>query len=211
MIFPRQICAGNPFLTLSIIIRVLQKDELAVFKGERKELIRELKRVNFDLDQIDRSVFHLRGLEPYLSIKYNKYMQKKRSSVLQTVMLEQKLQKGRGHKDAEALRVACCQASAWARERAADLGRRDAKAVGCEPHAAKNDSSWGHESDYSTAPSLCSSASGSTSTHSSLSISSDASLDSLRLRSPTLHKNYEHKVTLERVDELPALPYPTCL
>lgn len=185
---------------------LLQKDELAVFKGERKDLIRELKRVNFDLDQIDRSVFHLRGLEPYLSVKYNKYMQKKRSSVLQTVLLEQKVQKGHGIKDADALRVSCCQASAWARERAADLGRRDAKAVGNAPHEPNKAPSWGHES--SDTPSLCSSTSGSTSTHSSLSISSDVSLDSLRLQSPSMRKSYDHTVTLERVEELPAFSYP---
>ena len=191
-----------------MVFIIFQKDELSEFKGERKDLIRELKRVNFDLDQIDRSVFHLRGLEPYLSIKYNKYMQKKRSSVLQTVMLEQKLQKQRGMKNSESLRVACCEASVWARERAADLGRRDAKAVGNEPDEPKNGSSWGHESDFSGTPSLCSSASGSTSTHSSLSIASDASFDSLKLQSPSLHKTFNHKVTLEKVDELPSLPYP---
>jgi hypothetical protein len=184
---------------------VLQKDELAVFKGERKDLIRELKRVDFNLDLIDRSVFHLRGLEPYLSIKYNKYMQKKRTSVLHTVISEQRTQRSREVKDSESLRVACCEASAWARERAADLGRRDAKAVGNKP--AERKTSWGHESDISAAPSMCSSTvSGSISTHSSLSIASEASMDSLRLQSPSMHKANQPRVTLARVDELPPLP-----
>lgn len=204
------------FLLLSFLLFYLQKDELAVFKGERKDLIRELKRVNFDLDQIDRNLFHLRGLEPYLSVKYNKYMQKKRTGVLNTVMSEQQTQRSRGValKDySEALRVACCEASAWARERAADLGRRDAKAVGHEPvvsttTASKRQTSWGHESDISATPSMCSSTvSGSISTHSSLSISSEASMDSIRLRSPSMHKTAQRVVTLARVDELPSLPY----
>ena len=182
-----------------------QKDELALFKGERKNLIRELKRVDFDLDKIDRSKYHLRGLEPYLSVKYNKYMQKKRAAVLQTVMLEQKTQMKDGKWDPEALRIACCEASAWARERAADLGRRDAKAIGQEVVSSlvlrKRDYSWGHESDHSV-PSICSTVA-STSTHSNRSFGNE-SLDSLELQSPTLISKY--KVTLERVDELPTTP-----
>lgn len=209
-------CYANPRDFDEIVSSWYSKDELAVFKGERKDLIRELKRVNFDLDQIDRNLFHLRGLEPYLSVKYNKYMQKKRTGVLNTVMSEQQTQRSRGValKDySEALRVACCEASAWARERAADLGRRDAKAVGHEPvvsttTASKRQTSWGHESDISATPSMCSSTvSGSISTHSSLSISSEASMDSIRLRSPSMHKTAQRVVTLARVDELPSLPY----
>lgn len=185
---------------------MLQRDELAVFKGERKSLIRELKRVNFDLDKIDRTKFHLRGLEPYLSIGYNKHMQKKRTQVLHTVLMEQRNQRSRGIRDNEALREACCLASSWARERAADLGRRDAKAVGNEPSLTEEpliSSSWGHASDISAAPSLCSTVSGSSvSTLSSM--SSDASLDSLgcndSVRLGTTGQS--NKVRLERVDEI---------
>ena len=150
-------------------------------------------------------------------------MQKKRAYVLQTVLSEQRSQLSRGLRDSESLRLACCEASAWARERAADLGRRDAKAVGIElvqPLAApalKSCSSWGQESDISP-PSLCNTTSGSTSTHSSrgsisthssISVTSEASMDSLRLQSPSMRKNQQHRVTLERVDELPSLPYST--
>jgi hypothetical protein len=184
----------------------LQKDELAIFKGERKKLIRELKRVDFDLDKIDRNVYHLRGLEPYLSIKYNKYMQKKRAMVQHTDMLEQKTQMKGGKWDPESLRIACCEASAWARERAADLGRRDAKAVGNEVVSSlrKREPSWGSESDHSSTPSLCSTVA-STSTNSfgsSTRSFGNESLDSLELQSPTMRSKY--KVTLERVDELPS-------
>lgn len=203
-------CYTNPRDYDEIVSSWYSKDELAVFKGEKKELIRALKRVNFDLDQIDRNVFHLRGLEPYLSIKYNKYMQKKRTAVMQTVMIEQMNQRGRGIRDAESLRAACSEASAWARERAADLGRRDAQVVGYkyDPLTKTNqDPTWGHESDVSSVPSLCSSQSGSTSTHSS--IASDVSLDSFQLSSPSIRRACDHKVTLERVDELPSLPYQT--
>ncbi len=201
----KKICYARNKLKLTSIF-FFQKDELAIFKGEKKDLIRALKRVNFDLDQIDRNVFHLRGLEPYLSVKYNKYMQKKRTAVLQTVMLEQKSQRGRGIRDTESLRVACCEASAWARERAADLGRRDAQVVGNESVSKKHPQlNWGHESDISSVPSLCSSQSGSTSTHSS--IASDGSLESFQLRSPSIRRACDHKITLERVDELPSLPY----
>lgn len=187
-----------------------------MFKADRKNLIKELKRVNFDLDQIDRNKYHLRGLEPYLSIKYNKYMQKKRSAVLQTVMTEQTFQIKDGLWDPESLRVACCEASAWARERATDLGCRDAKAVGYDVFASSTDdarprhSSWGDESDHSAAPSMCStvasasSASFGSSTRSfgssTRSFGSD-SLDSLELQSPRAPKL---KSVLESVDELPS-------
>jgi len=182
---------------------VPQKDELAEFKGERKNLIRELKRVDFDLDKIDRNKYHLRGLEPYLSVKYNKYMQKKREAVLQTVMLEQKTQMKEGKWDPESLRIACCEASAWARERAADLGRRDAKAVGNEVVSSlrQRNLNWGYGSDHST-PSVCSTTA-STSTHSTISCGYE-SLDSMELQSPSMVPKY--KVTLEPVDELPSSP-----
>ena len=174
---------------------------MSQFKKERKDLIRELKKVNFDLDKIDRSRFHLRGLEAFLSISYNKMMQNKRAEVLETVLAEQRSQKSRGVSDVDALRDACRDASAWARERAEDLGRRDAKAVATEPAKASESSmAWAHEST----PSLCSTiSSSSTSTRSS--VSSDGSLDSLNYmanRGTQGGKLFQ----LEKVDELPHVP-----
>jgi hypothetical protein len=138
-----------------------QREELALFKGERKTIIRALKQVNFDLNRIDQSVHHLRGLEAYLSISFNKLMQKKRTEVIQTVMAEQTHQRSQGRKDSDALRRACCQTTEWARQRGVELGEKDALDVGMakmDPMAV-----WGHDSDISQTPSLCSSTSGSSS------------------------------------------------
>jgi hypothetical protein len=76
-------------------------------------------------------------------------------------MAEQTHQRSQGRKDSDALRCACCQTTDWARQRAVELGEKDALDVGIaemDPMAA-----WGHESDISQTPSLCSSTSGSSS------------------------------------------------
>lgn len=160
-----------------------------------------MKKVNFNLDKIDKSVFQLRGLEAFLSIGYNKMMQNKRSEVLETVLAEQRSQKSRGVNDVEALRDACRDVSSWARERAEDLGRRDAKAVAVTPTKVADPSmAWAHEST----PSLCSTiSSSSTSTRSS--VSSEGSLDSLNYmanRGMQGGKMFQ----LEKVDELSQVP-----
>eukprot|EP00934_Nitzschia_sp_Nitz4_P000199 Nitzschia sp. Nitz4//scaffold99_size76975//38033//39193//NITZ4_005576-RA/size76975-snap-gene-0.3-mRNA-1//1//CDS//3329560850//199//frame0 len=173
-------CYANPRDYDEILSSWYSRDELSVFKGARKTLIRELKKVNFDIDKIDRSVFQLRGMENYLSIGYNKHVQNKRKEVLETVLAEQRMQQGRGENDVEALREACCKASEWARGRGEELGRWDAEAAGFktikkpEPKTVPS-SSWGNDSDLS-APSLCSTVS----LHSSRSsIISETSMDSL--------------------------------
>jgi hypothetical protein len=45
------------------------RGDLKDFKGERKFIIRMLKQVNFDASRIDTSVYDLRGLEPYSSVR----------------------------------------------------------------------------------------------------------------------------------------------
>ena len=95
-------------------------------KLERKKIFRALKRVNFDLSQIDQSVHQLRGLEPFFSMEFNKLIQKKRSSVFQSVMAEQALQRREGKRDVEALRNASLKETKWARLRGMELGRKDA-------------------------------------------------------------------------------------
>jgi hypothetical protein len=44
------------------------KNDLRSFKGERKDIIRMLRRVNFDASRIDTTAYDLRGLEPYSSV-----------------------------------------------------------------------------------------------------------------------------------------------
>ena len=56
-------------------------------------------------------------------------MQKKRMQVLERVLELQNKQRQEGMKDPEALREASCEASAWAKDRALEYGRKDAKAA----------------------------------------------------------------------------------
>lgn len=109
------------------------RDELQQFKGERKMIIRMLKFVNFDISQIDTSVYDLRGLEAYSSMAFNAFMQKKRKAVYQAVIQEQYRQRRMGKQDAGALRIVAATSSQWARERGLQLGRDDARLVGTSP------------------------------------------------------------------------------
>lgn len=46
------------------------RGELKKIKSERKEIVRTLRKVNFDANSIDQSLYELRGLEAYLSVGF---------------------------------------------------------------------------------------------------------------------------------------------
>lgn len=102
-------------------------DELEVFKGERKHIVKTLKKVGFDLKQIDREKVCLRGYEPYFSVEMNKATKYARSLVMSVVLVEQERQRRSGNINAESLRERCCQASQWARDNALEMGAWDAE------------------------------------------------------------------------------------
>lgn len=102
------------------------KEELATFKGERREMIRLLKKVKFDLEQIDQEVICLRGYEPYFSPAMNKATKYARELVSSVVFVEQRRQYALGIFDPESLRERSCQASQWARDTGLELGHTDA-------------------------------------------------------------------------------------
>jgi hypothetical protein len=141
------------------------KDERAVFKEERKTIIRALKKVNFDLSRIDQTVYQLRGLEAYLSLSFNKLMLRKRTEVIKSVMAEQARQRSQGIRDSEALRDVSCGPTEWASGKGLELGHKDAQDAGNSsfPLTAGSLASWGHDSDT---PSLCRSTSASSSSSS---------------------------------------------
>lgn len=103
------------------------KDELAVFKEERKALVKTLKKVRFDLSRIDQSVHCLRGYEAYFSIKANKEYKQKRQMVWGAVLQEQARQRYMGRKDGLMMQLVSAHATQWARDTATELGMQDAQ------------------------------------------------------------------------------------
>ena len=103
------------------------KDELATFKGKRREMIRYLKQVKFDLGKINQEKICLRGYEPYFSPAMNKATKYARELVSTLVFVEQRQQRARGIFDPESLRERSCQASFWARDIGLELGNTDAR------------------------------------------------------------------------------------
>ena len=102
------------------------KTELAAFKDERREIIRMLKKVKFDLSRINQEHICLRGYEPYFSVAMNKATKYARELVSAVVFVEQSRQRMMGGFDPESLRERSCQASQWARETGMELGHTDA-------------------------------------------------------------------------------------
>lgn len=102
------------------------KEELAEFKNERREMIRAMKKVNFDLSRINQDVLCLRGYEPYFSLHMNRTTKCARKLVISIVALEQQRQRMNATFDPESIRTRCCKASQWAREMAMELGNTDA-------------------------------------------------------------------------------------
>ena len=102
------------------------KDELAIFKNERKLVVKALKRANFNLDVVERSgKYCLRGYEAYFSLDVNKAMKDARTLVTSLVLTEQERQRNLGMRDDEALRFACSSVSQWACDNALKLGEND--------------------------------------------------------------------------------------
>ena len=104
-----------------------QKEELAVFKQDRKSLVKVLKRVQFDLSQVDTSVHCLRGYEAYFSVQANKEYKLKRQMVWKAVLQEQARQRYMGRKDATMMQLVSTHATQWARDTATELGMQDAQ------------------------------------------------------------------------------------
>lgn len=125
----RYLLLSFPYLTLNLSpnLFVLQKEELSVFKQERKALVKVLKRVQFDLSAVDTTVHCLRGYEAYFSIQANKEYKMKRQMVWKAVLQEQARQRGLGRMDAMMTQLVSSHATQWARDTATELGMRDAQ------------------------------------------------------------------------------------
>lgn len=100
-------------------------DELAEFKQERRETVRHLKRVGFDLQKIGHEC--LRGFEPYYSLEMNRATKYARDLVMNVVFVEQHRQRINGLWDTESMRVRSSNASQWARNNAQELASTDAQ------------------------------------------------------------------------------------
>jgi len=110
-------------------------DELAVFKKERRDFVKILKRVDYDLDVVRNAGYCTRGLEAYFSVQINKMTRKRRQLAVHSVLREQQRQvdeqilqgRRRFTPHNELLRQVSCQTTQWARERALHLGVEDAR------------------------------------------------------------------------------------
>jgi hypothetical protein len=102
------------------------KSEMSEFKMERKRLVKALQNCNFDLNKIDQSVYTLRGLEPFFSLKFNNMIHQKRMRVIKSVLAEQSRQK-KGTVDPESIRKISYAETEWARQRGVQLGKEDAE------------------------------------------------------------------------------------
>jgi hypothetical protein len=101
-------------------------EELATLKQERREIIRILKKVDFDLRRIDQEQVCLRGYEPYFSVAMNKATKYARALVSSVVLVEQSRQRMMGIFDVDSMRERSSQASQWARDNGIALGSIDA-------------------------------------------------------------------------------------
>jgi hypothetical protein len=101
-------------------------DELADFKKERRNIVKQLKKAQFDLSQVPRK-YCLRGYEAYFSLNINKATKCARELCISVVAVEQARQRATGAYNPEALRHVCSQATQWARDNGIALGAQDAQ------------------------------------------------------------------------------------
>lgn len=101
------------------------RGELEIFKVERRNLVKVLKKNDFDVDRVGNH-FCLRGLEPYFSIDANRTAKQVRDCALQTVFSEQTNQRREGRNEPETLRAVVMEATRSSQEIANRLGLSDA-------------------------------------------------------------------------------------
>lgn len=101
-------------------------EELAEFKKERRELVKVLKSLGFNLEAVDQTQHCLRGFEAYFSVEVNRATKYTRELALTVVFAEQNRQRVHCYFDWEALRLASQSATQWSLCNALDLGNRDA-------------------------------------------------------------------------------------
>jgi hypothetical protein len=105
------------------------KNDLASFKKDRKDVVRALKRVNFDTAAVNKQKYCLRGYEPYFSMEMNKAVKYARELLYSMVFSEQKRQKMLNTHEPETIRDCSCNASEWARRNSLELGVLDSLEV----------------------------------------------------------------------------------
>lgn len=125
---------SNDCLYEEILRTWYNKDELASFKQDRKELIKVLKRHHFDLPVVEKTYgrkYCLRGYEPYFSLEGNKEIRRKRELVLSAVLQEQSKQRQMFGtiSDHEVIARHCADASKWARDCGYRLGVQDSNEI----------------------------------------------------------------------------------
>lgn len=105
------------------------REELKKIKNERKEIVRALRKVNFNVSVIDTSIYELRGLEAYLSPETLRTTLRKRKEALISVFNEQNRQRQSEHAkpNIESLQFVSLRASEWFRTRATEMAEKDAK------------------------------------------------------------------------------------
>jgi hypothetical protein len=89
--------------------------------------VKVLKKVRFDVTQVDPSLHCLRGYEAYFSIQANKEYKTKRQMVWESVLREQARQRHLRIRDAMMMQLVSSHATQWARDTALELGMNDAQ------------------------------------------------------------------------------------
>jgi hypothetical protein len=104
--------------------------DLEVFKNDRKNTVKALKRNNFDLYIVECQGFILRGFECYFSMEINKAFKYTRCLVVSLVKTEQDRQRHEcRYNEPELIRESSMCASEWARDNALQLGVKDLEEV----------------------------------------------------------------------------------
>ena len=101
------------------------REELDVFKIDRRNWVKVLKQNDFDVKRVGNH-YCLRGLEPYFSLDANKTAKVARESAMNAVFGEQERQRASGVLEPETLRLAVMEATHSAQQRALQLGSSDA-------------------------------------------------------------------------------------
>jgi hypothetical protein len=125
-------------------------DELADLKKERRDVVKQLKKAEFDISRVPRK-YCLRGYEAYFSLNINRATKCARELCISVVAVEQARQRASGIYNPEALRLECSLASQWARDNGTALGAQDAQLDFVEQDAhASSSRCCGHSKSTTT-------------------------------------------------------------
>jgi hypothetical protein len=110
--------------------RWFSNDDFCSFQDDRRACIKAINLVDGDLNQLDNSIYCIRGLEDKVSAQHYREKNCKRAAIIRIILKTYQEQKEQRHPDAENLKMISMMCSKMSRDHALYLAQLDEVSCG---------------------------------------------------------------------------------